>query len=219
MSGLRCVVGIGAGGHSRVVIDILRMAGEFELIGLLDIDRELWGKMVDGVPVIGDDARLPELRRQGVAHAFNGVGSTKDTGARRRTYEMVVGLSFELARAVHPSAAIAASARLGDGVIVMAKAAINTGARIGANVIVNTGAIVEHDCVVGDHSHIATGACLGGGVSVGEGSHIGIGASVRQGIAIGRNSVVGAGAAVVEDVPDGVVVTGVPARILGVRDA
>ena len=61
---------------------------------------------------------------------------------------------------------------------------------------------------------MATGARLAGGVIVGEGAHVGVGASVRQGIRIGAGAIVGAGAAVVKDVPENVVVAGVPAKVL-----
>ena len=76
MSNMTQIVGIGAGGHSRVVIDILRLVGRFEPIGLLDSDSRLWGSDVEGVKVIGGDSELPRLLKQGVTHAFNGVGST-----------------------------------------------------------------------------------------------------------------------------------------------
>jgi acetyltransferase EpsM len=62
--------------------------------------------------------------------------------------------------------------------------------------------------------HVSPGAQLGGNVYVGEGAHIGIGASIKPGVKIGKWSVVGAGAVVVNDVPDGVTVVGVPAKIL-----
>ena len=211
---LKSVIGIGAGGHSRVVIDILRLVGRFEPIGLLDRDPELWGSHVEGVPVVGNDSMLPQLLKQGISHAFNGVGSASDTGPRRQVFEMLRDLGFELPQTIHPGATVAASSLLGAGVMVMANAVVGAGARVGSNVIVNTGAIIEHDCTVGEHAHIATGALLGGGVFVGEGSHVGIGACVRQGVTIGRYSVVGAGAAVIEDVPDRVVVAGVPAKVL-----
>jgi acetyltransferase EpsM len=55
---------------------------------------------------------------------------------------------------------------------------------------------------------------LGANVHVKENAHIGLGACIRQGLCIGRNSIVGAGAVVVNDIPDNVVVVGVPARIL-----
>ena len=216
---MKQVVGLGAGGHARVIIDILRLSGEFDLIGLLDPDPALKGSLVEGVPVLGGDDQLPHLYRRGVTHAFIGVGSIGDTGPRKRLYLLARKLGFQLATAVHPQAVVAASAVLGPGVSVMAAAVINPGAWLGENVVVNTGALVEHGCALHDHVHIATGAHLGGGVQVGTGSHIGIGASVRQGIRIGCNSIVGVGAAVVDNVPDNVVVVGVPARFLRLATA
>lgn len=208
------VIGLGAGGHAKVVIEILRLAGQYELVGLLDADPARQGESVEGVPVIGDDSQLGSLYEEGVRYAFIGLGSAGDLAPRRRLYEKVRSLGFEVVRAIHPKAVIAASAQLGQGATVMAGAIINPAARLGDNVIVNTGAIVEHDCVLEDHVHLATGARLAGKVHVGQGSHIGIGASVRQGIHIGRESVVGAGTVVVDDVPERVVVVGAPAKIL-----
>jgi UDP-perosamine 4-acetyltransferase len=211
------VVGIGAGGHARVLLDMIRAIGAWEIVGLLDMDERLWGRDVDGVTVIGGDSRLAELYQSGVTHAFIGIGSSGESGPRKRAFNLVTGLGFRVVQILHPSAAVSPAATLGPGAAVMASAVVNTGSRIGVNVIINTGAIVEHDCVVDDHAHIATGSRLGGGVHVGEGSHIGIGASIRQRISIGRGSIVGAGAVVVEDVPDGMVVVGVPARPLRKR--
>ncbi len=214
MSDAKQIVGVGAGGHARVVIDILMLAGSFVPICLVDKDRSLWGSDVEGVRVIGDDSELPRILDRGVGHAFNGVGSTSDTESRKRVFEMLRDLGFEVPQTVHPGATVATSSLLGAGVVIMANAVVQAGARVGSNVLVNTSAVIEHDCTVGEHAHIATGAILGGGVSVGEGSHIGIGATVRQGVTIGRNAVVGAGAAVIKDVPDGMVVAGVPAMAL-----
>ena len=208
------VIGLGAGGHARVVIDALRLMGGCELAGLLDADRTLWGTEVLGIPVLGGDDLLPQLRAQGVYHAFIGVGTTGTTVPRRRLYEEVRRQGFEVVRIIHPHAVISPSVHLGEGPTVLAAAVINAAARLGDDVIVNTGAIVEHECVLGHHVHIATGARLGGGVTVGDGTHIGLGASVRQGVRIGHDAIVGAGAAVVSDVSDRVVVAGVPARVV-----
>jgi UDP-perosamine 4-acetyltransferase len=208
------VLGVGAGGHAKVVLEILRLAGGYEPVGLLDVQKELKGTEVLGVPVLGDDALLPELFERGVRHAFLGVGSTKDTWPRRRLYERVRALGFHLVPAIHPRSVIAPSARIGDGPTVMANAVINADARLADNVIVNTGSIVEHDCAIASHAHIATGARLAGAVYVGEGAHVGLGACVREGVRIGPHAVIAAGAVVIEDVAEGVVVAGVPARIL-----
>ncbi len=206
------VIGLGAGGHAKVVIEILRLTGGYELVGLLDPNQRLCGSRVSDVPVLGNDSLLPKLYSQDVRHAFIGVGGTRDTKPRRTLYESVLHEGFELVDAIHPNSVVSHSARLGIGPTVMAGAVVNADATLGDNVIVNSTAIVEHDCVIEDHVHIATGAKLGGNVRVGAGAHIGLGASVRQSITIGADAVVGAGAVVVKDVPQGVLVVGVPAR-------
>jgi len=211
------VIGIGAGGHARVVIEILRLMGGYDLAGLLDSRPELQGAQVLGVPVLGDDSLLPGLYAQGVRHVFIGVGGTGDTRPRRRLYELARGLGFEIVAAIHPQAVLSPSAQIGRGPTVMAGAVINAAARLGENVIVNSGAIVEHDCVIGNHVHIASGARLASTVHVGDSAHIGLGACVRQCVRIGAGAIVGAGAVVVKDVPDDAVVVGVPARVLRKR--
>ncbi|HKG62175.1 MAG TPA: NeuD/PglB/VioB family sugar acetyltransferase [Pyrinomonadaceae bacterium] len=206
------VVGFGAGGHAKVVIEILRSLQGYHLVGLLDVEQELWGRNVLGVEVLGDDSMMPGLKQRGVTHAFIGVGTVGDARARRGLYEKVSGFGFEMVAAIHAAAIVSPSATIGDGPTIMAGAIVNANAVLGNNVIVNTGAIVEHDCVIGDHTHLATGARLAGGVHVGPGAHIGIGAVVRQEIKIGAGAIVGAGAVVVKDVPAGKTVIGVPAK-------
>lgn len=209
------VIGLGAGGHAKVVIDILKQCTDFDLFGLLDIDSCLHGQFLMGLPVLGDDLMLASVVGYGVTHFFVGLGGASMQWPRCKLYEK--GLSFNLmpVSAVHPIAVIAASAAIGKGITVMATAVINSEASIGENVIVNTGAVVEHDCVIGDHVHVAPGALLSGGVYVGEQTLIGVGAVVKQGIKIGRNVLVGAGAVVVKDIDDNQVVMGNPARLRG----
>lgn len=211
------VLGLGAGGHAKVVIEILRLMEDVEVVALLDSNDTLWRSHVLGVPVLGGDDLLPDLYGKGIRTFFVGVGATGDMGPRRRLYRSTRAHGFDAITAIHPTAVISRTAQIGVGGTVMAGAIINAGAQIGEDVIVNSGALVEHDCVIGDHVHIAPGAKLASGVLVGDGSHIGLGAAIIQGKRIGRNAVVGAGAVVVRDIPDDVVVTGVPARVLRTR--
>jgi UDP-perosamine 4-acetyltransferase len=207
------VVGFGAGGHAKVVIEILRSLPEYAIVGLLEARCDLWHTSVLGVEVLGDDSMMAELKQRGIDHAFIGVGTVGDAQPRRQLYEKVAGFGFQFVPAIHAAAIVSLSTTIGTGPTIMAGAIVNANSVMGNNVIVNTGAIVEHDCVIGDHAHIATGARLAGGVQVGPGAHIGIGAVVRQEIRIGAGAIVGAGAVVVRDVPAGTTVIGVPARI------
>jgi UDP-perosamine 4-acetyltransferase len=208
------VVGLGAGGHAKVVVEILSSASAWEVVGLLDTNRQRHGTLVLGVPVLGADDCLPILYARGLRHFFVGLGSAGKSEARARLYALGQGAGFEAVVAVHPRAVVSPHARLGAGCVVCAAAVVNPEASVGVNCIINTAAIVEHDVRLGNHVHVGPGACLAGGALVGDGSHIGAAASVKQGLRIGSGSVVGMGAVVLRDVPDRAVVVGVPARML-----
>ena len=211
---MRKVIGLGAGGHAKVIIEILRAIGGYLIVGLVDSNQKLWDTEVLGVPVLGDDTLLPKLRTQGIENAFIGLGTVGDIQPRKRLYEEALKQKFEIVQAIHPRATIAPSAEIGLGVTIMPGAMINSAARLGDNIIINTGAIVEHDCVIEDHVHISPGAQLASSVHVGEGSHIGIGSTIIQCINIGDSVVVGAGAVVIKDVPSNLTVVGSPAHVL-----
>ena len=209
---LKRVVGLGAGGHAAVLIDVLRLTNQYEIIGLLDENPDLWGESLYGVPIMGGDGKLAELLAQGISSAFIGIGSVGEAHVRKSVFEKTRGMGFEIVSVIHPSAIVSDTVVIGEGTMILAGAIVNTGVRLGVNVIVNSGSIIEHGCTVGDHVHVATGASLAGTVSVGSGSHIGIGAAVLEGIRIGGDVIIGAGAAVTRDIPDGIVAVGVPAR-------
>ena len=206
------VVGIGAGGHAKVIMDILSRLPRIQVVGLVELATDLFGEKVEGSCILGGDDLLPQLLAEGVGSAFIGIGGVGDNGPRAEIFYRVFGLGFDVVSAIHRRATVARSASLGRGVCVMAGAVVNPGAMIGDNVILNSHCTVEHDCVIGNHAHVAPGATLSGAVQVGQLSHIGTGASVRQGVRIGERAVVGVGAVVVNDVPDGALVIGVPAR-------
>lgn len=212
------VIGFGAGGHARVVIEILRLDSRYELAGLLVPQKELRGESLLGVPILGDDNLLSDLITRGIRYFFVGLGGTGNTNPRRKLYEMARFQAMSPVDAIHPSVIISPSARVGIGFTAMANSVVNASATIGENVILNTGAIIEHDCVIGGHVHIATGARLASTVHVGDGAHIGAGATVRQNVVIGAGAIVGAGATVVKDVQPGTTVVGVPAQQLIKKD-
>ncbi len=207
------VAGVGAGGHAKVIIDILRQGSQYEVVALTDSNPKLWGSRYCDVPILGDDHLLATLQPK-VQHTFLGIGSVRSNALRPNLYQRVRELGFEFINAIHPTAVISPAAKLGYGVTVMAGAILNPGVSIGDNVIINTGAIVDHDCTIADHSHIAPGVCLSGSVRVGRNCHVGVGACVLQGIAIGDEATIGAGAVVVRDVAPGATVVGVPAKAL-----
>lgn len=214
MSTFPRVVLLGAGGHSRVLMDCIFLGGAAEVAGVLDADIAREGTLFFGVPVLGTDDLLPMLITLGISHFAVGLGGVGDNAPRRQLYERALDAGLDPLTICHPSAVVSRWAKIGPGCELLPGCIVNSGARLGANVIVNSGAIVEHDCEVGEHAHVATGARLASTVTVGPLAHIGAGATVIQCRKIGAGAIIGAGAVVVRDVEPGAVVAGVPARLL-----
>lgn len=199
----------GAGGHGKVVADILLVTG-IPVAAFLDDSAGRYCKPVIGLPVISVREWIEAVKgRTGIGLAL-GIGNNR---ARQEVAERCRSWNFEIVTAIHPAAILSSSAFLGTGTVVMPAATINANAEIGSGVIVNTNAVVEHDCVIGDFAHVSPMAALGGGASLGTFSHLGLGAVVLPGIKIGARSTIGAGAVVIHDIPDDVIAIGVPARI------
>lgn len=200
---------IGAGGHGKVVLEILRLAGQHNVVGFIDADPAIAGTHVQGVPVLGGVNLLPKLRRQDIGAAIIAIG---DNRARVGYREYVAAAGLELTNAVHPSAVVSPTAKLGRGVVVAAGAVIGVESQVEDLAIINTSAVVDHECHVGLAAHICPGALLAGHVRVGGGALVGLGARITPCLTIGQHAIVGAGAVVVEGVPPDVTVMGVPAK-------
>lgn len=203
------VILLGAGGHAKVLLDIL-LDKNIEILGIAEKGGADLPSDVYGVPVIGNDSDVQQYPPDKVG-LVNGIGSIGSTALRLKIYEKFKRQGYSFTQVIHPRAVVSRRAELGEGVQIMAGAVINIGTCIQENSIINTNASVDHDCDIGAHVHIAPGVTLSGGVTVGDGSHIGTGASVVQGIEIGTNVVVGAGAVVVNNIEAGRKVCGVPA--------
>lgn len=200
----------GAGGHAKVVAEILRLNG-WEVVGFLDaVSPCRKGEHFYGSKVLGGDEVLEELLRSDVRNVVVGFG---DNRLRLKTADRLAGLGFSLLTAVHPNAVCAADVTIGDGTVVASGAVVGPSSAIGRNAIINTQASLDHDCVIHDGSHVGPGAIVTGVVEVGECAWIGAGAVIADHKRIGPDAIVGAGAVVVKDVPEAVLVMGVPARV------
>jgi len=211
------IVIMGAGGHGRVVLDILQHHPEFKVIGFLDSDKKLHGKNVDGIPVLGGFSFLSVLIKKGTRGIIIAIGDNQARADFARRIKRKYKGKIELINAIHPTATIAKNACLGKGVVVAAGAIICAHAKIGNNVVVNTGAIVEHENIIEDNVHLSPGVRLAGRVRIKKGAHIGIGSTIIEMLTIGENSIVGAGSVVIKDISSNVTAVGIPTKVIKKR--
>ena len=127
---------------------------------------------------------------------------------------------------IEPGAIIREQVQIGDNAVIMMGAVINIGAVIGEGTMIDMGAVLGGRAMVGKRCHIGAGAVLAGVVEppsatpvvVEDNVLIGANAVVIEGVRIGEGSVVAAGSVVIEDVASGMVVAGVPARVVKKKD-
>lgn len=204
---------VGQGGHSKVVTDIVKAQGDYEIIGYLD---DYYKEMKKGGELIYAPISFSScFSKDQLIYFVIAIGNNM---VRKRITETLRLPYSKYATIIHPTAVISSSSIIGKGSVVMPYSVVNANSKIGEHVIINTGAIVEHDNLIGDFVHLSPSVTLTGTVHIEEGTHLGAGSTVIPGRVIGSWTTVGAGATVVCDIGNGDTVIGTPAKSIKGRD-
>jgi sugar O-acyltransferase (sialic acid O-acetyltransferase NeuD family) len=204
---------LGIGGQGRSVLDCALSQEAYTEIAFLADDigiNQIAGHTVYQEREFQKEGVVPLTFLQKFDEVIIAEGNNK---VRLDKAKLFLDNGIKLAALIHPHATVSRLAKIGVGTVVFANAVVNSFTNIGIACIINTGAIVEHDCTIYDGVHISPGAVVAGTVIVGERSWICIGGNVANNLSIGANSIVGAGSAVLENIPDNVLVAGIPAKI------
>jgi sugar O-acyltransferase (sialic acid O-acetyltransferase NeuD family) len=204
---------IGGGGHCKSVLDSLIGLSFYDDIAIVDIKKNI-GKKILEKRIIGTDDDLEELFDKGYENAFISIGSTGDTRLRRKLYNRIRTIGFNIPNIIDKTAIVSEDARISNGAFVGKNAVINAGVVIGEGAIINTGTIIEHDCQVGDFVHLAPGAVLCGDVVIEENVHVGASSVVKQQISIGHDSIIGMGSVVINNISSQSLAYGNPCKVI-----
>ena len=213
MTALQDLLIVGAGGFARETAEAVRAINErkplWRLLGYVDDDPGLAGRVIDGIQIVGP---LKTIREYPSAALVVCVGHPGNYFSRKRIVQSLSLPESRYATIMHPSVSWPATSPIGPGSVLLASVVGTAAVTIGAHVTVMPGAIFTHDDVVEDFTTFGAGARLAGRVHVGQGAYVGSGVLVREDRRIGAWSLVGMGAVVTRDVPDGEIWMGTPAR-------
>ena len=210
------IVVLGAGGHAKVVADIIIKTKNI-LIGFLDDNVAIGNTIIrynnQELKVIGKINDSIKLFNQYKDLEFIiAIGNNEIRKSLSNEYNL------PYTTLVHPSANIGVDVKLGKGTVIMPNVIINPGTNVGNHCIINSGAIIEHDNIIEDYVHVSPNATLCGTVKIGAMTHIGAGSTVKNNIEICGGCVIGAGSVVVKDILEQGTYIGVPSiRMEGKR--
>ena len=203
------IIIIGAGGHSKVIADIIEKSKDI-VLGFLDDNKEKDEIIIKEkeCKVIGKIEECVKIQEENKDIQFViGIGDNKTRKNIANRYN-----NLKYYTAIHPSSQIALDVEIGQGTVIMANTCLNTSAKIGKHCIINTASVIEHDNEINDYVHISPNATLCGTVKIGELTHIGAGATIKNNTNICSNCIIGCGAVVVKDIKEKGIYVGVPVK-------
>ncbi len=165
------IAGANRTGHAGVVLNTLKLLGEYSIMGFLDnnpgVDR------VPDIPLLGGTDQLPYL--DGIEGAVVAIG---ENHARETVSAQLKERGLKLINIIHPNSYISPDVILGEGVFIGPGVVINSGVRLGNNAIVSAGVIVDHHAVIDDNVFIGPGAVVDCRARIGRNAFINTGTKV-----------------------------------------
>ena len=196
---MRKIILIGAGGHAKSCIDVIKSTRKYKIIGILDKDKK--GRF-ENIKILGNENYLNKIKNKTSISVSITVGQIKSYRLRENLFEKVKNLKFNLPKIVSKYSLVSKKSSIDQGTMIFHNVFINSNVTVGKNCIINTSALLEHDVTIGDNCHISTGSILNGGVIIGNRTFIGSGSRIKEGVKVGNNCIIGMGSIIKKDISD-----------------
>jgi sugar O-acyltransferase (sialic acid O-acetyltransferase NeuD family) len=203
---------VGGGGFGRELInyaeDTFNAGSGYLFTGFLDDNPSALEVFGYQLPWLG---KIFEYNPKPNDEFILAIGKPKD---KKNIAEHLKAKGAIFANLIHPTAVIARTARLGEGIIACPHSAISADSHVGNFVCINTFSGIGHDVQVGDFSTLSSSVILAGYVKIGEEVFFGTGANILPKVKIGNRATIGAGAIIMRSVADDTVMYSNPAKKL-----
>ena len=206
------IVGTGGVGRetAQIVEEINKVKKEWNILGFIDDNKDLIGKLINGYRVIGNRIYLNYFEREVYV-----VIAIANYSVKKELVKFLTNKNIKYATIIHPSVKINETVKIGEGSIVYPGVIMTVNIDVGNHVIISPKCGIGHDTIIEDYVTLLWNVNVSGSERIRQGATLGSGCTIIQGLEIGKNSFVGAGAVVIRDVEENKTAVGVPSRYIG----
>lgn len=205
----------GAGGFGREIACLIRLINEsheeaeWNLIGFLDDNPELWGTKNEYGTVLGGADWLNDYAEPlAVAIAVGSPGAVSAITTKINNSQVSFPNLYAPSVTFHDKESL----KIGQGNIFCTNCFISCNVQIGNFNLFNGYIPIGHDAKIGDCNVVMPSCNISGGVVLGNGNFLGVQSVVLQYIKIGSNTRIGANSVIMRKTKDGYLYIGNPAK-------
>lgn len=203
---------IGAKGFAKEVLEILHQNNNTSKLCFYDdINTDVKDNLFSKFKIIKSEG-VAKQHFETIDNQFIiGIGKPN---LRKFIYEKFTSLGGTCASAISKFAEIGSfDVNIEEGCNILSGVKISNNVKIGKGCLIYYNAIITHDVEIGEFCEISPGAIILGNAKIGNQTHIASNSTILPKVSIGNNVIVAAGSVVTKNIPDNVMVAGIPAVI------
>jgi acetyltransferase-like isoleucine patch superfamily enzyme len=198
---------IGAGKAALQLYDAILSAKEHVPVCLYDNDKELIGKSLMNIPIVGpiDMNQIESDYKNGnfdeIIISFSG-----NITARKKVFDSLAQTSIPIANVIHSTALVSNFVNIGLGNIIFANVRIGPFVEVKNNNVLSAFCSIEHHTSLGSHNTFGPAVITSGSCMISDSNRFGTGIFLEPKVKIGSNCVLSSGIVLKQNVPDNSIV-------------
>lgn len=195
---MKDIIIVGAGGIGRevawIIEEINELNKEWNILGFIDDNEEVWGKNFNDYKVLGGIDYLNSLEEK--PHVVVAMANPK---VKKKIIENL-NSNFKFSTIIHPTVKVGRFVEIGQGTIIYPGTIITVNSKIGENVLISGNCSIGHDTTIEDYSSILWGSNFSGYNNIGKNCTIGVGVILKSNCKVCNNSTIEAGSIIDKNV-------------------
>lgn len=181
---------IGAGGHSKQIIDVFKLNNIF-IKGIFDDNKTNFHyniKIIDKINMIHKYLEPNDK-------LFCAIGNNNIRKEICNKFDCNIFINC-----IHPLSFVSDSVKIGNGNYIGSFVSILGDTVIGNHNILNDGCKIPHDNIIGNFNHISLNVTLGGNVNIGDIILIGLNSTILPNLYISDGTIIGGGTVITKNI-------------------